>query len=76
MQPHIQITEEITLPMSDTYAYNSASMDEVKLIAFAQKHGLDVDVTRRDSEQYPFQYSCNINGFQLRAISEVEYLAD
>lgn len=76
MQPIIQITEDIALPMSDTYAENSVGMNDIKLIAFAQKHGLDVEVTAMDSEHFPFRYSCNINGFEMRALSEVEFLAD
>ena len=76
MQPFIQITEKIALPLSDTYAFDSVSMDEVKLVAFAQKHGLDVRVTTRGTKEYPFRYVCKLDGCNLTAISELEYLAD
>ena len=75
MQPFIQITEEISLPMKETYE-NSLQMDEMKLLEFARKNSLDVEVTTRGCEEYPFKYFCTVNNITILAISKVEFLAD
>jgi len=67
---------DVKIPLKDTFICGEVHLPQEAFTRIVNERGLNVELSARNCDTYPFRYQAKLNGVYVYMISEHEYLFD